>query len=167
MGRPIFHSFALVLLLTLLTTGLFWFVYIFVMLKERLASKGAVFPTALFATGAAALVIGEVMSVIASEGTRSLARPALGLLIAAHLLFIVFFAIVIPRGQLHPMTWVMPALVVAAILPLVAADPRTRAYSEVLDVAFWIPAALLFFVAWYLMHRDLMQDHAVAAADAA
>ncbi len=159
MPRPILHSFPVVLLLTALTVGLVWFVYLHQMLRPWLRQRGQAFPSVAFWVMVVASITGEALRWQASRGAAALELAGLGLNALGMGAAILFFVLVIRRGGLHPGAWTFPAMHAAALVGLaLTADGRTSAVGQALGDAVAIPAVIVLVVAWYWMHRHLVAD---------
>ncbi len=151
--------------MTIVTFGLFWFVYLHQVLRPRLAERGEAFPTILFWASLVPYLVGQALLFLAVQGAGALTLAGLGLVALAEVLAIAFFVLVIRRGELSPWTWVMPALSAYGLLEMLLGQlEATRPIAMWSQEWLWIPGGLLFLFAWYRMHRGIVADVDQAAA---
>ncbi len=156
--QSLMRDFPIVVIATLLTAGVFWFVYLHQMLRARIVGSGGRFPALLFWVMASTLFVGQALWFLVGEGARELYVSGLVLSIVGHLAAIGFFVFAIVRGGLPSITWALPALSgVSTVVVLAGAFEASRSRAAALETWGWVPELVVFFVAWYAMHRDLVR----------
>lgn len=153
--HPVFDNFVLVLLLSSVTFGAFWFVYHGIMTRRVAKRHGAAFWTPLVWLALALHVASSVTMMLAAEGATRLASLAEGLNAGAGALMALVLFVALRGMPVDGIAQWLPAAVAVpvAMYPLVFMN-WPSGVEFVVGAISW--AAFVFLVvAWYALHRQM------------